>query len=123
MAKTFLSFMPSSIHYLPKKEITKDDPLRKDDFLLNIIPKNKRESYDILPIIKSVVDKNSFFELGKKYGLSVITGLARLDGFPIIVLANNPQVYGGGWTTNSCKKIIKIIDFSTSISLSCIKLY
>ena len=60
MAKTFLSFMPSSIHYLPKKEITKDDPLRKDDFLLSIIPKNKRESYDILPIIKSVVDKNSF---------------------------------------------------------------
>ena len=48
-----------------KKKITKDDPLRKDDFLLSIIPKNKRESYDILPIIKSVVDKNSFFELGK----------------------------------------------------------
>ena len=112
MAKKFLSFMPSSIHYLPKKEITKDDPSRKDDFLLRIIPKNKRESYDILPIIESVVDKNSFFELGKKYGLSVITGLARLDGFPIIVIANNPQVYGGGWTTNSCKKIIKIMDLA-----------
>merc|ERR1711991_914741 len=39
MVKRFLSFMPSSIHYLPKKEITKDDPLRKDDFLLKIIPK------------------------------------------------------------------------------------
>ena len=37
MAKSFLSFMPSSIHYLPKKEITKDDPLRKDDFLLKVI--------------------------------------------------------------------------------------
>ena len=112
MAKNFLSFMPNSIHSIPTRNQTKDTISRKDDFLLRIIPKNKRESYDILPIIKSVVDKGSFFEIGKKYGLSVVTGFARLDGFPIIVLANNPQVYGGGWTTNSCKKIIKIIDLA-----------
>ena len=64
MAKSFYHLCQvQSIIFL--KEITKDDPLRKDDFLLSIIPKNKRESYDILPIIESVVDKNSFFELGK----------------------------------------------------------
>ncbi len=112
MAKKFLSYMPNSIYNLPKKIKAKDTPNRRDDFLLRIIPKNKRESYDIIPIIKSVVDKGSFFEIGKKYGLSVITGLARLDGFPIIVLANNPQVYGGGWTASSCKKLIKIIDLA-----------
>ena len=112
MAKKFLSFMPNSIHDIPIKNETKDNLKRKDDFLMSIIPKNKRESYDILPIINSVVDKDSFFEIGKKYGLSVITGLARLNGYPIIVLANNPQVYGGGWTANSCKKIIKIIDLA-----------
>ena len=112
MAKKFLSYMPNSIYSLPKKIKTRDTQNRRDDFLLRIIPKNKRESYDIIPIIESVVDKGSFFEIGKKYGLSVITGLARLDGFPIIVLANNPQVYGGGWTASSCKKLIKIIDLA-----------
>ena len=57
-------------------------------------------------------ENNSFFEVGKNYGLSVITGLARLDGHPIILIANNPQVYGGGWTSNSSKKIIKILDLA-----------
>ena len=79
---------------------------------INIIPKNKRESYDITPIIKSIVDKNSFFEVGENYGLSVITGLARLDGYPIVIVANNPQVYGGGWTADASKKIVKIIDLA-----------
>ena len=49
----------------------------------------------------------------RKYGLSAIAGLARLNGYPTIVL-NNPQVYGGGWTCSS--KIIKIIDLNFSFS-------
>ena len=44
MTKTFLSFMPNSIYNLPEKEITKDDSLRKEEFLLNFIPKNKRNA-------------------------------------------------------------------------------
>ena len=112
MAKKFLTYVPDSIHDLPKRIKPEDNVTRKDQFLLKIIPKNKRESYDILPIINSVVDKNSLFEIGRKYGLSVITGFARLNGFPIVVIANNPQVYGGGWTSDSSKKIIKIIDLA-----------
>ena len=112
MAKIFLSYVPNSIHCLPERTKPKDKVSRKDEFLLKIIPKNKRESYDILPIINSIVDKKSFFEIGKKYGLSVITGFARLNGFPVVVIANNPQVYGGGWTSDSSKKIIKIIDLA-----------
>ncbi len=112
LAKKFLSYMPSSIYNLPLKIASKDKINRSDQFLLSIVPKNKRESYDILPIITSIVDKNSFFEVGKNYGLSVITGLARLDGHPIILIANNPQVYGGGWTSDSSKKIVKIIDLA-----------
>ncbi len=112
MAKSFLSYMPNSINRLPFKITNKDKIDRRDEFLLSAVPKNKRDGYDILPIINSIVDKSSFFEIGKLYGLSVITGLARLDGFPVIVIANNPQVYGGGWTSDACQKIIKIIDLA-----------
>ena len=112
MAKIFLSYMPNSINELPKKIISKNNENKKNDFLLKVIPKIKRETYDIYPIINSIVDKNSFFEIGRKYGLSVISGFARLDGYPIIIIANNPQVYGGGWTSNSSKKIIKILDLA-----------
>ena len=112
MTKKFLSFMPNSINELPKRKLSRDKVSRKDKFLLSVIPRNKRESYDIIPIIKSVVDKSSFFEIGRKYGLSVISGFARLNGYPVIILANNPQVYGGGWTSSASKKIIKIIDLA-----------
>ena len=112
MAKKFLSYMPSSINNLPVKHTSKDKISRKDQFLLSVIPKNKRESYDIIPIIKSIVDIDSFFEIGKRYGLSVISGFARLNGYPVVILANNPQVYGGGWTADSSNKVIKIIDLA-----------
>ena len=110
--KQFLSYMPKSIYQIPKIVRTNDPTDRIDNSLINIIPKNKRESYDIMPIIKSIVDKNSLFEVGENYGLSVITGLARLDGYPIVIVANNPQVYGGGWTADASKKIVKIIDLA-----------
>ena len=112
MAKKFLSFMPSSIHTLPKKIETNDSTERSEGYLLSCIPKNKRESYDIYPIINGIVDKKSFFEIGRKYGLSVVCGLARLGGFPVILLANNPQIYGGGWTSDASRKIIRILDLA-----------
>ena len=92
--------------------LKKDTKSGTDEKLLNIIPKDRRESYDIFPIIKSIVDNDSFFEIGKNFGLSVITGFARLDGFPIILISNNPQIYGGGWTSNSSKKVIKMLDLA-----------
>ena len=111
-ARNFLSYMPKSIYEIPPIIESTDPVNRADEYLINIIPKNKRESYDIFPIIKSILDNNSFFEIGENYGLSVLTGLARLDGYPIIVIANNPQVYGGGWTSDASKKIIKILDIA-----------
>ncbi len=112
ITKKFLAFMPNSVYQLPNKIFNKDPINRMDKALQEIIPKNKRESYDIFPIINSIVDKTSFFEIGENYGLSVITGFARLDGYPVVVIANNTQVYGGGWTSNSSKKIIKILDLA-----------
>ena len=97
MAKLFLSYLPSSINEIPTKKDNKDSIKRKDNILNTIIPKNKRESYDIMPIIKTICDKDSFFEIGRKYGLSVISGFARLDGYPIVVLANNDSNMKNTW--------------------------
>ena len=60
--------LPSSTYETPKK-IKNNDPIdRKDNWLISAIPKNRRHSYEIRPIIESVTDKNSFFEIGKKLG-------------------------------------------------------
>ena len=120
--KLFLSYMPRSVFEIPKFIRSIDPPDRKDKYLIDIIPKNKRESYEIMPIIKSVLDKDTFFEIGENYGLSVITGMARLNGYPLVVIANNPQVYGGGWTADASKKIIKILDLAQTFHFPIIHL-
>ncbi len=109
---TFLSYMPSSAYKLPSKVVNQDPINRADKWLINAIPRNKKMSYDMSPIIESIVDKSSFFQIGGGYGRSMITGLARLDGYPIILLANNPQIYGGGWTADASYKIVRILDLA-----------
>jgi len=116
-ARKFLSYLPSSTYETPKK-IKNNDPIdRKDNWLISAIPKNRRHSYEIRPIIESVTDKNSFFEIGKSWGTSSVSGFARLDGWPIVVLANDPQVYGGGWTADASQKIIRILEIAETFHL------
>src|SRR3546814_18397650 len=45
--------------------------------------------------------------MGRMYGRSVITGLARLDGWPVAILASDPYHYGGGWTADAAHKIAR----------------
>ena len=90
MTKKILSYLPSSVYELPPRGKIEDNPNRKDEWLINAIPKDRRKVYKSRKIIDSVFDKNSFLEFGKFYGQSVIAGLARLDGWPVGVLASDP---------------------------------
>jgi len=122
MAKKFLSYLPASTYELAKQEKSNDNTNRKDDWLLSAIPKNRRLSYEIRPIIESVTDKNSFFEIGKNWGTSSVSGFARLNGWPIVILANDPQVYGGGWTADASLKIIRILEIAETFHLPVVHL-
>ena len=75
-------------------------PNRKDEWLVEAIPKDRRKVYKSRKIIETVFDKTSFIEFGKNTGKSVVAGLARLDGWPVGVLASDPYFYGGGWTAD-----------------------
>ncbi|MED5365561.1 MAG: carboxyl transferase domain-containing protein, partial [Pseudomonadota bacterium] len=81
-AKQFLSYLPQSVHELAPRRPLTDDPNRRDDWLIGAVPRDRRKVYKMRPIIESVVDHGSFMELGRYNGRSVITGLARLDGWP-----------------------------------------
>ena len=122
MAKKFLSYLPPSTFQLSEQIKTNDKSDRKDEWLINAIPKNRRQSYEIRPIIESVTDKNSFFEIGKNWGTSSVSGFARLNGWPIAVLANDSQVYGGGWTADASQKIIRILEIAETFHLPVVHL-
>ncbi len=116
-ARRFLSYMPPSVHELPPRGAQEDDPGRQDEKLDSIIPKNNRQVYRMRTIINSLVDRGSFFEIGKMFGRSIITGLAHLDGWPVALMASDPHFYGGAWTADACDKIIRFVDMAETFHL------
>jgi acetyl-CoA carboxylase carboxyltransferase component len=125
-ARQFLSYLPQSIQELPPRcvqdEAQKDDPNRRVDWLIDAISRNIRKVYKMRPIIKALVDEGSFFEMGKDYGKSVITGLARLDGWPVAFMASDPMSYGGCWTADTCRKVEKFVDLAQTFHLPVVNL-
>ena len=122
MAKKFLSYLPSSTYELAN-QIKNNDPVdRKDEWLISAIPKDRRKVYKSRKIIETIFDESSFLEFGKNSGQSVVAGLARLDGWPVGVLASDPYFYGGGWTADASNKVTRFVDIAEIFHLPVVHL-
>jgi acetyl-CoA carboxylase carboxyltransferase component len=113
----FLSYLPTSVDELPPVEHWGDDPGRRDEWLVDVVPRNPRQSYDMRRILATVVDEGTFFEIGRDWGTSLIVGLARLDGVPIAIFGENPMMLGGGWTADSSRKLTRLLDLASVFKL------
>ena len=120
--KIFLSYLPQNVWHQPPRIETGDDPNRRDEELLSIIPKDRRKQYDIRKLIKHVVDKDSIFELAPFYGRSVVTLLARMDGYPVALMSNDCKWFGGAETAEGCEKMMRFVDFADTFHLPIIYL-
>jgi acetyl-CoA carboxylase carboxyltransferase component len=120
--KLFLSYLPQNVWNQPPRVETGDDPNRRDEELLSIIPRDRRKQYDIRALIKHIVDKDSMFELAPFYGRSVVIFLARMDGYPVLVMSNDCRWSGGAQTTAGCEKMWRFIDFADTFHLPIIYL-
>src|SRR6266545_3966004 len=94
-ARRFLSYLPSSIDDVPPRGARTDDADRREPWLFEAIPHDVRKPYKMRAIVDAVVDRGSFFEVASLYGRAIITGLARLDGWPVALMASDPYFYGG----------------------------
>lgn len=121
-ARQFLSYLPSSVEELPERGAVTDDPARREESLLGAVPRDRRKVYDMRKIVQALVDKGSFFEMTRKFGGPAITGLARLDGWPVAVLASDPFFYGGGWTADAAQKVERFIDLANTFHLPIVNL-
>ena len=83
---------------------TKEWDVKDQSILRNLIPENRRMAYSVRDIIETLADKDSFLELRKAYGRSVITGFMRLEGKPIALIANDCQHLGGAVDATSAEK-------------------
>ena len=87
------------------------DPVdRRDEGLLDIVPRERRQAYNMKKLIAMIVDRDSMFEIQPSFGRSVITCLARMDGKVVGVIANNPLVYGGAMDVKAARKQTHFIE-------------
>lgn len=121
-ARQFLSYLPSSVYELPPRWDPGDDPERRDDWLVRAIPRDPRRAYRVRSIITSVFDAGSFMEIGAGWGRSAVTGLARLDGWPVGVLSSDCEHFGGGWTADASEKIVRFVDLADTFHLPVVHL-
>jgi acetyl-CoA carboxylase carboxyltransferase component len=107
--RAFLSFMPSSVYELPPVRPF-DGALADQAALADIVPRDRRLPYSMQTILRTVVDPGSLFEIKPYYGVCVITALARVNGHPIGIVANNPQVLGGAIDGDGAEKQAHFVD-------------
>jgi acetyl-CoA carboxylase carboxyltransferase component len=120
--RRFLSYLPSSVYELPPRIEPAADVERRDPWLIEAVPRDRRKVYDMRRILRAVVDADSLFEMGRKFGGSVITALARLDGWPVAIMASDPYFYGGGWTADAAQKAARFIDLANTFHLPVVHL-
>jgi acetyl-CoA carboxylase carboxyltransferase component len=121
-ARRFLSYLPSSVYELPPRAACEDEAGRSDPWLIEAVPKDPRKVYKMRSIVESLVDRGSFFEIGKLWGRSVITGFARLNGWPVALLASDPYFYGGAWTAQASEKVTRFVDLAETFHLPVVHL-
>jgi acetyl-CoA carboxylase carboxyltransferase component len=115
--RRFLSYLPSNVWQLPPWAEPQDDPNRRDESLVSVIPKRRTAAYEVRRIIEAVVDRGSMFEISALYGRAMVTMLARIDGFPVAVLANDCRRDGGAMTPAACIKTERFVDLADSFHL------
>lgn len=122
MARNFLSFLPSYIGG-SLQQIPTDDPVdRQDDNLLSIVPRDKKQAYNMRKIIEAVADKGSVFEMGRRWGRATITAFARFNGWPVAILASDPTYLGGSWTADTAQKAKRFLGLAETFGLPVIHL-
>src|SRR6266511_2551609 len=109
VVRKYLSYFPSSnTDALPVTEAT-DPGDRPCDDLLDIVPANPRQAYDMRKVVRSIVDDGDFFPMKPDWARNLVTGFARFDGRPAGIVANQPLFLGGALDVNAADKAARFV--------------
>src|SRR6185295_19162790 len=87
------------------------------DGVFSVLPQSRTQVYDMRRIVRAVVDKDTLFELKPRFGKSALTGLARLGGKSVGIVANNPLHRGGALDADACRKITDFLVLCDSFNV------
>jgi len=120
--KELLSYLPSSNAEVAPEAATKDDVYRVDNGLDSIIPDNARQVYDMMAVIKSIVDDGVVLEPHSHYAKNMIVCFGRMDGHTVGIIANQPQTLAGCLDVNASDKASRFIRFCDAFNIPLITL-
>ena len=109
--RKILSYLPSNNVDDPPRLVTDDDPDRSEADLGGIVPREPDRPYDMGAIITRVVDRGSWFEVHEGWAQNILVGFARVDGYPVGVVGNQPKVLAGTLDINSSIKAARFVRF------------
>jgi len=115
--KRFLSYLPSHCMEAPPEAAVPEGSGEACAKMLEIIPESRNKVYDVRKVIQAISDKGSTFELKERYGKSIATVLARLDGKSVGFVANNPLYKGGALDADACQKVTSFMVLCDSFNL------
>ena len=114
-ARRYLEYFPAN--YTEKPAIKETIEAKAGRTLEAIIPENQNAPFDMYEAIDALIDEGSFFDVKKLFAPEIITGLARIEGQPVGIIANQPKVKGGVLFVDSADKATKFINLCDAFSI------
>lgn len=116
LGRKYLSYFPQNCSSR-SAELTAVAPERSTEEIKHILPVQAARAYDVKEIIKAIVDKGTFLQIKELYAPEIITGLARLNGKVIGIIANQPLIKGGVLFVESSDKAARFIQICDAFNI------
>ena len=109
VVRKYLGYFPSSNLDRPPMAETEDPADRPCDELLDIVPANPRQAYDMRKVVAEIADDHDFFPVKPEWAKNLVTGFARFGGRPVGIVANQPMFLGGALDVNAADKAARFV--------------
>ena len=117
MIRELMSFLPQNNMEDPPRSAAKDDPMRRDESLRDVVPSDPNKPYDIRQIVQSNMDDQYFFEIHQHWAKNIVIGFGRLDGMPVGVVANQPNIMAGCLDIDASIKGARFVRFCDAFNI------
>lgn len=122
MVRELISYLPQNNMEEPPVEKCTDSIDRLEDSLNDIIPEEPNKPYDVMEVIKAIVDDGKFFEVHASYAKNIVVGFARFGGMSVGVVANQPSQMAGVLDINSSRKGARFVRFCDAFNIPLVTL-
>jgi propionyl-CoA carboxylase beta chain len=112
-----ISFLPQNNLEAPPFFTPSDQPDRMDEGLTTIVPDSANQPYNMVDLIEMVVDNGEFYEVHQHFAPNIVIGLARLDGYTVGIVGNNPAALAGTLDIDASVKAARFVRFCDAFNI------